>query len=271
VIIRAVVLHWLLFVNNDGKAAWLAFQRGANPNWRFSSESVRNLVAEYEEEGVARVLPRLSTLPVLREEVERGGDDLRPWAERFKALDGGDDRKPGEALRVLSTNTELARRALMWLQRAYLTRVVPTFDPTSDRDEDLPFDLDHLVPHSAFGADWRICSRRLSGDVNLDNFRSHRFTVGNSLGNFRWLVASDNRSRQDNPYVPLSNNDDLVTDPDAWNKIIPASTGDQPWSKAEVGTFQRLIDLRTLDLYKELLTKSGLEKILPSMAVPSGS
>ena len=49
-----------------------------------------------------------------------------------------------------------------------------------------------------------------------------------------------------------------MTNPDEWKTTIP-----QPWTKDKIATFQRLIDLRTLELYRTILTESGIENILP--------
>jgi hypothetical protein len=207
-------------------------------------------------------MPRREVLSSLREEVKQGNYQLRPWAERFTAVDREGECKPGEALRVLSTNHELVKRALMWLQRTYIAEKFPDYDPTSDRDEDLPIDLDHIVPYDVFGFDWRNRGSRLQEDCISDNFYRQRGTVGNSLGNFRWLATSDNRSRGKGAYVP--NDADLLPNPDDWNKIIQ-----QKWSRDDIATFQRLIDIRTLELYEKLLVESDIENILPPMPVES--
>ena len=89
--------------------------------------------------------------------------------------------------------------------------------PTSDRDEDLPIDLDHIVPVIIFGFDWRYCESRLDSKkypfLKSDNFRWGRGVLGNSLGNFRWVDASDNRSRGKGAFVALDSQGDLVENP----------------------------------------------------------
>jgi len=196
---------------------------------------------------------------------------LRSWVDRFKAADLDGDHKPGEALRVLSTNRELIQRALMWLQRCYIIKNYSNYDPTSDRDDDLPIDLDHIIPHDIFNFHWSDKTNRLQQDIITDeaisnNFRWQRDLVGNSIGNFRWLDSRKNRSRGNSSFEPLENDADLVPNPDDWNKIIPIDTRKQSWSKKDIATFQRLIDLRTLDIYKTLLD-SGIKKILPPETV----
>jgi len=263
-ILRAFMLHWLLFVGNDDKAAWHAFACAIEAHWTFCQASISGLVLKYENEGIARYLARKEAWPGLRAEVEmrENPHEIREWAKRFIAADR--DRKPGEALRVLSTNNELIKRALMWLQRDYIIEKFPNYDPTSGRDEDLPIDLDHIVPHALFGFDWRYKEKRLEPKAISDNFRWQIGTLGNSLGNFRWIAASDNRKKGKGPYEPLSIDGqlDLVSNPDHWNKVIPQDN--RPWTIEDIADFQRMVDLRTLDLYERILTGSGIENILPT-------
>jgi hypothetical protein len=58
----------------------------------------------------------------------------------------------------------------------------------------------------------------------------------------------------------LPDNGNLVSNPTEWEKL---TSKDQPWSKEDIATFQRLIDLRTLELYENLLTESGIKELLP--------
>jgi hypothetical protein len=263
----AFVLHWLVFVRDNGAAAWRAFQHAKDREWVFDETSIRKLVDEYETNEVASFIPRRAALCDLRNEVKERDHILPAWSERFIAADRNAEHKPGEALRLLSTNRELCMRALMWLQRTYIGREWPSYDPTSDRDEDLPIDLDHIVPRAVFGFNWLNAGKLVSAKVisdKSDNFRWRRSIVGDSLGNFRWLDASDNRRKSDGPYEPLPDTeDDFVSNPEAWNKVISISTNCRGWSEESIKAFQGLIDSRTLDLYEKILVESGIEKILP--------
>ena len=264
-------LYWLLFVKNHDKAAWLAFRHARNEEWHFEQDSIYKLIRAFENDGAANFIPREDDLKKLQDEVNsevmKEGYILHSWSDRFKAADINRDQKPGEALRVLSTNKELIQRALMWLQRSYLTVNYSYYDPTTDRDDDLPIDLDHIIPHDLFGFYWGDSVKRLQSDiinheVMKDNFRWQRGLVGDSLGNFRWLDASQNRARGKGVFIPLEDNADFVVEPDDWNKIIPKESETQNWSKEDIATFQRLIDKRTLDIYKEILDR-GIKDILP--------
>ncbi len=139
--------------------------------------------------------------------------------------------------------------------------------PTSDRDEDLPVDLDHLIPYDLFGFNWNGGYSKLHEDIIedkkiSDNFWSFRHTVGNSLGNYRWLASSKNRGRGKNILIPLEKNGDLVANHDDWNVLIREQENGKKWSKEHIANFQRIVDLRTLDLYKRLLIETGIEKLM---------
>jgi hypothetical protein len=276
--LRAFTLHWLLFVANDEKAALQVFKHGLEAEWHFSPSAAQRLITEFETECFARFMPRRSALETIRNGLRKPTSNnglLRTWAKRFTEADKVDAHQPGEALRVLSTNSELIKRVLMWLQRDYLAKRFPDYDPTSGRDEDLPVDLDHLIPHTLFGDDWRPQRKRLDESVNkenIDNFGDQRNTVGSSLGNYRWLCASENRRRkagrlnagEDVKVASLQledDGDDLVSNPAEWNAIIPERKEDQHWSASDIAKFQFLIDMRTLELYEHLL--KFIEEALP--------
>ena len=81
---------------------------------------------------------------------------------------------------------------LPWLQRAYLQQVFADFDPTSGRDDDTPYDVDHMIPQSDWGAGWTNLHPRLTVSKELSNddinrIRWERWNVGNAIGN-KWLV-----------------------------------------------------------------------------------
>lgn len=274
--LRTFVLHWLFFIRDDAKAAWLVFQQvfkntlnqiDTSTGWIFTQESIRNIIKEFEREGIAYAIPTSNEIPTIEAEVKNQDHFLRPWEDRFSAVDRDTQRKPGDSLRMLSTNSKLIKRALLWLQRKYLSMEFPGYDPTSDRDEDLPVDLDHLIPQDLFGFNWNGCHRKLDEDVikdkeTSDNFWRFRYTIGNSLGNYRWLSSSDNRGRGKNILIPLQNNGDIVVNHNDWNNLIKAQENGHKWTKEHIAIFQNLIDLRTIELFKMLLTETGIENLL---------
>jgi Protein of unknown function DUF262 len=85
---------------------------------------------------------------------------------------------------------------LPWLQRAYLDAAFPEYDPTSDREDDTPYDVDHMVPNSDCGFYWWDREARLPNltEDQRNRLRWVRSEIGNSIGN-KWLVdGSINRA-----------------------------------------------------------------------------
>jgi len=252
------VLHWLLFVSDSDKAGSLVFQRHRSS---FSSGhllSLPTLVKDFEKAEIAWVLPHKDQLPLLRDEIGKGSHRLRSQSERFACLDADDGRKSGDVLRMLSVDREKTKRALLWFQRGYLAENYPNFDPTSSHDEDLPIDLDHLIPGSKFGFHWKSRDSFIQFDDPDENFRYQRGLVGNSLGNFRWLDASENRSRGAGT-IHIPEIDAGFIDAPAWNTLIEK----RPWKEKDAADFQRLIDLRTVAIFEELL-EHGLRNLATS-------
>ncbi len=249
------VLYWLLFVIDSEKAANTMFRRfvSAEPDW----EPVGDLkvIRHFEQEWISRRLPRQELLEDARNEIRNGTHILRGWPERFTALDRDEERPAADAIRALTWDSELIKRALLWLQRDYLAARHPDYDPTSSRDEDLPIDLDHLVPGNSFGFHWKSRGSFLAFEDSDQNFHNLRWPLGNSLGNRRWLDAPENRSRQDGPIDVPDVTSSLIDEIDKWNQLIE----ERRWTTEDVRTFQRIIDLRSIAIYETLLN-GGLNR-----------
>ncbi|MGL4603582.1 MAG: hypothetical protein ACRCU9_05485, partial [Iodobacter sp.] len=160
-----------------------------------------------------------------------------------------------------SSKNERSKRLLLWLQRSYVVSQYQDFDPTMGSDQDMPLDLDHLIPHSLFGYNWSGYGSKIALDnqESLNNFWEYRGAIGNSVGNYRWLNSSINRRRQAELIAVLEKEGDCleVCDLEEWNALI-RPLNDNPWRQQDVVQFQRLIDLRTLQLYQRMLDESGL-------------
>ncbi len=252
------VLYWLLFVSDHDNAASVVFRQFLDSGCIANQHSMQTLIQHFEKEAFAPPLPVHEQLPPLRQEIDNGTHRLRSWSERFVYLDINPERQCGNALRVLSTNGELIKRALIWIQREYLDDNFQHFDPTSSRDEDLPIDLDHLIPQARFGFDWRSHHEHIAFDDAEWNFCNHRRFIGNTLGNFRWLDAATNRSRGAQQIEPLEKEGDFIRKVDPWNYLIAT----KPWTTNDGAAFQKLIDHRTVDVYESLLTDGNLNALI---------
>ena len=114
--------------------------------------------------------------------------------------------------------------------------------------------------------------KRLGPDLDKEqrnSFYHGRYVVGDSVGNLRWLAASDNRARSNGKLDCKLAVDDGI-DPCAWNPLIANGTSAQ-WSAADVSMFQRLIDHRTLGLMKALMDESGITALIALADSPEAS
>jgi hypothetical protein len=263
-ILRRLSQYWLHFVEHGDNAALHIFKQYCDdPSLAFDASWLHQVIRDFESEGIAMKMATPHDLEKMRAQINTKSSTpeiLRNWAQRFSSADVG-DHLPGHAIRMLSTKNERSKSMLLWLQRGYVSSQYQWFDPTMGGDQDMPLDLDHLIPGSLFGYDWRGYGRKLAlDDPNArNNFRECRGIIGNSLGNYRWLDASMNRQRQDEQIVPLENNGDCLEECSLaeWNTLI-RPLNENPWSEQDVVQFQRLIDLRTLQLYQQMLDESGL-------------
>lgn len=254
------VLYWLLFVVDSEKAANAVFRRFSLRREDWQLDDQQRLIRDLEEQGIAMPLPTREMLQLAKEEIQSGTHILRGWPERFAAMSPESEHPANEALKQLASNRERIRCALLWLQREYLSGCFSDYDPTSNRDEDLPIDLDHLVPQSKFSFHWKKRKKQLGFEPEDENFRWRRGLIGNSMGNFRWLDASGNRRRKDGVIDPAEAERDFIDQIDDWNAIIDKDA----WEHEDVAKFQKLIDIRTISIFETLLNEGGLGRFIPN-------
>lgn len=250
----AFTLHWLIFVEYDDKAADLVFARLLEKQWTSDARRLARLLVELAGAGLARHAPRPDDWGKLIKEADEKSSSINVWEGRFVARDTG-ERKPGPGLRVLSTHRELIRRMLLWLQRAYIQKRFPSFDPLSIHDEDLPLDLDHVIPARCF-----YKANVVPNSVTWDDRRKRLHDMHcNSLGNFRWLAAPDNRSRQDALLEPENVIEHLT---DHIDRVEFNAHIERVWDAAAVDEVYRSINLRTLNLCRMFMRESGIDNLL---------
>ena len=199
---------------------------------------------------------------------------LRGWNERFDRVvkEESSDLPAQQLFRRWWEATDL----LLWLQRAYLQREFKDYDPTSEREEDKPVDLDHIQPKAAFDFHFGGAERRFEAAVTKEDraaFHRGRWLLGNSIGNYRWVSSSVNRSDGDCPVAEKLAVDDAVPpvpprlsfadcniDPgsrELW-KRASGPTGGQ-WSADRIESWQQVVEERAVWLYWELWQDAGFD------------
>jgi hypothetical protein len=159
---------------------------------------------------------------------------------------------------------------LLWLQREYVATQIGG-DPMAGREEDTPYDYDHILPSSHW-ADWRGpngCPPSFAGgEIGI---------VGNGIGNLRVWDSSNNRSdgdeapkyklgltpkpgKGDSPEEHPSTMEELLR----WSAIPNCDEHINNWRGCSLGidgekrtwnpertvAFQKAVELRTFALYE---------------------
>lgn len=163
---------------------------------------------------------------------------------------------------------------LLWLQRDLVTTIAG--DPMSGREEDTPYDYDHILPSSHW-SDWRGLHN--NKDKLLDFAESQYWVVGNGIGNVR--VWDSSKNRMDGDVAPayklgLAENPDSDLDQDnsiinvtlescdllsqsaipdceihknAWVTCSRDKANKHSWDMDRALAFQRAVEMRTFHLY----------------------
>lgn len=114
----------------------------------------------------------------------------------------------------LYANFTTRKGLLLWLQREWVKNEFKDFNPMAGQDEDnVPYDFDHLVPQS----NWSSLGGKKRGGITEKGKKIfedlyHRRALGNSIGNYRVLDSSVNRSRGDEPLEK-----EFLKQQDQWN------------------------------------------------------
>ena len=169
---------------------------------------------------------------------------------------------------------------LMWLQRDYLEMRFQDFDPAAGREDDVPYDLDHMCPTADWARNWTTFEAILRqanclSEDQLRSMRQARSVLGNAIGNFRLIDASQNKGDQDDdilkkmPFVgcdvepsecDLKSMTEMAFNPDQRAVWRLASGKDKQWDKERLCAFQEAVEERTHWLYRRFYEDLGFER-----------
>ena len=271
-------MFWRLCVVNEDKASNLCFVKiksGKIESEKIKSKNRLLRVAELfdaiisADEQIAIPLVEPAKLKDLLCS-EKPSHLWRTYNERFPA-----EPNPHSVMARLWWKS--GRSTLIWLQRAYLQSRFPDFDPASGRDDDTPYDVDHMVPYNDWGRDWRPfqTDHVLPGLTipEREAIRDARFLLGDFIGNLRLIDFSVNRAGQDDPFITklkkelptevsageeIAYHCSMAFDPrakDLWEK---ASGGDDRiWPNERLIDFQKAVEERATWLYYKFYSELG--------------
>jgi hypothetical protein len=156
---------------------------------------------------------------------------------------------------------------LLWLQRDTVSGFEGS--PVAGRDEDTPYDYDHICPANHWG-NWtgekgadRLINFLVDGDGN------GHWRVGNSIGNMRVWQSEKNRS--DGAAAPSKK---LELDNLETRSALRAQSsidatqiagwkdcsGERSWNDARVKAFQQVVEQRAFALYERFYTELGFSE-----------
>lgn len=276
-----LVLFWILSVKDQGKASKIAYEVILERNGEYNQIGYaihaalisKTIALCLVEPDIIKARPNLA--------ISLNDKKLCNYSRFEPATDNGNQDE-----KQYAHVYELYQRwwrpwtyhhpMLLWLQREYVAKKETWSDPMAGREDDTPYDYDHLLPSSHWN-DWRGagCPSSFSnGNIGI---------IGNGIGNVRVWDSSDNRKDGDKApkiklkITPESNDSGLLNEQNptsaellkwsaidseqqqAWINCSPESDKlKRNWDEPNRTTdFQRAVELRTFYLYKRFYHELG--------------
>lgn len=257
------VMYWQLCVTDPRKASFEAYKQ-FKPLQNFDScFPGKAIYRALLEARVAIPIQAPEMIKQTKEDVvcSSGSSYLRGW-KRFDLQQTTDDMKRVVHLykRWWGLNpNRYEHPLLLWLQRETVAKFEGS--PVAGREEDTPYDYDHICPSNHWG-NWTGATGedRLIDFLAKDGDGGGHLYVGNSIGNLRVWDSSKNRADgKDAPSKKLAfDNPEERKDLLIQSAIAPSqiegwescSEGERSWNKDRVKAFQQVVEQRAFALYE---------------------
>lgn len=266
-----LVLWWIQWVLDKPKASRIAFKKikDAAPSSGLT-DLVLTIYGAIVKENAGMQIRSPDSIQAAELDLTRKNDGMIYGGSRFAALNEQDGTLPVRLFyRHWWRPWTYHHPMLLWLQRGYVNRLEG--DPMAGKDEETPYDFDHILPRSHWG-DW---TGKGGGENTLLKFvapgegRPHEI-IGNAIGNVRVVNFSENRHDGDaSPkvkfgHLPMEKLKDSALEEDQiplWIECSPTDEeGKKKWDSERAVAFQRAVETRTLALYKTLYNQAGFER-----------
>lgn len=263
------VLFWHVCVNDSGKASRIAyteFHRETEPTGSMFRRTYERLVKDgvamrvYSPDKLESLIPE--TISVSRTDRSRL---LVNW-KRFQDTEGDSDSIRAARqfyARWWGTGRGHRHPILLWLQRNTVSNFPGS--PVAGREEETPFDYDHILPSSHWSG-WRGVpgnDRILDFLADANGDRNY-WVTGNSIGNIRVWLSGHNRSDGDaSPRRKFAGRREgdlepsLIGNVELWKKCSPNDEQKKHhWDAERTRAFQEAVETRAFDLYKLFYTQA---------------
>ncbi len=256
------IMYWQLCVVDPRKASLIAFQHLEEGITNFPGQEIyKALLAS--KAAIPIIAPE--KILKIKEDVvyTSGSNKLRGWKRFFIKQDANDEEKQVIQLyqRWWGNGNRHIHPLLLWLQR----EAVAEFEgsPVAGREEDTPYDYDHICPSNHWG-DWTGAGANTDSLLQFveknDDGKGHVY-VGNSIGNLRVWDSSKNRS---DGKVALCEKLKLDDQNEGRNELLKqsaidplqiegwraCSSGERSWNKVRALAFQKVVEQRAFSLYE---------------------
>lgn len=174
---------------------------------------------------------------------------------------------------------------LLWLQRHYVAATFEDAPALPGAEDETPYDYDHICPANHWSG-WTGQSKDHNPSVlpfyRRDRNEAAEHWIGNSIGNVRVWDSSENRSLSDASPRARLDFDDKDHGPqdrrnsafgidaaelDAWKAYSASDEADpRHWDRDRAVAFQRAIERRTFNLFRQFHTDLDFAPYAPGMS-----
>lgn len=284
------VLYWILCerdADSSRKASLIAFAylKTTVSNCNFPAGDLYEKLCEEDDKGQFHLLMLVHPTTLKNVLNLTLSPQLRTKEERFKKPITPEESQETR-LRALYDHFWHRNIALLWIQRAMLTSEYSDYDALADKNDkdNVPYDFDHLCPQAHWSDGRSIKAPTLdpsqAPDVHNAFWSWKRHLLGNAIGNYRIVDASENRSDSDNPLSEKFNLNVEVNQPNkkwidsaffpadeelaCWRKASPVFSEPEKhlswyWDTLRIESFQYAVESRTFRLYQRYFNEAGFK------------
>jgi hypothetical protein len=261
------VLFWLLCVIDKDAASKTAFTMlRENEVGAFPDKLLYNKLCEEE---LAIPLQAPETIRNFAISTRTTGLPICSWGSRFEPKET--DTPGMRDSRKLYASWFHRKDLLLWLQRRTLELEFNDANPLAGREEETPYDYDHICPQNDWQTDYRSYTSPFKHFCEYKNAG----VVGHSIGNLRVEESSSNRHNQDDPAPQklglaeidsdktnklLENSAIELEEAEMWKKCSTAKDAQGNWQENRALAFQEAVETRSFRLFEKYFKEGGFDE-----------